>query len=205
VHEDAEHNCVGFPKIAHRIPYESSRGSSTLVVRNDKNCPSAITVWLLQEVLCHASDTAKNLTSPDLRPELWRDHLNGNVASSTLEIAHEIRHETGPAVILGTTRGHYGESIGWTEIAQRRMRYFGSALNRGTRFSRDVEEQDHVQGLLLMAEIYDVLWPSAIGHAKAFLSEILYRLPVLANLDIDMNQRKIGVEGKLVLSEQQEK
>ena len=56
-----------------------------------------------------------------------------------------------------------------------------------------------------MAEVHDILRFSAIGHPKAFSSEIRYGLAVLANLGVDMNERNVTAEDGLVLCEQQEK
>ena len=44
----------------------------------------------------------------------------------------------------GTTGGHYGEAIALTEIAKSHVCRLGDALDRGARFGRDVEKQDHI-------------------------------------------------------------
>lgn len=54
-----------------------------------------------------------------------------------------------------------------------------------------------------MPEVLDSLWLTLIRNSKTFLSEICYRMSILANFNVNMDQRDIASECRLCLSEQQ--
>jgi hypothetical protein len=61
--------------------------------------------------------------------------------------------------------------IALTEVADRRLRHCGDALDGRAHFAAGVEEQNHIQRLLLVSKVHDGLLLPILGHPKAFPGE----------------------------------
>jgi hypothetical protein len=127
------------------------------------------------------------------------EHLSHQTWSEGGNVACKVGNQIGAWARGLIAECHYGYPIALTEVADRRLRHCGDALDGRAHLAAGVEEQNHIQRFFLVSEVHDGLQLPVIGYAKTFSCETRYEMAVLANLSVDVDKRNVAVEGRMVL------
>jgi hypothetical protein len=130
------------------------------------------------------------------------EHLSHRTWSEGGNVACKVGNQIGAWAGGLIAECHYGYAIALTEVADRRLRHCGYALNGRTHFAAGVEEQNYVQRFFLVSKVQDGLRPPAVGYPKTLSCETRYELAILANLSVHVDKRNVAVECRLILCKQ---
>ena len=125
--------------------------------------------------------------------------------SGAVKVRSEVRDRFCPASAACVAECHHRDSIALSKFVQYRFRRFRYAFEDGAHFGACIEKQNYIERRFLVGEVGNALQLAVIGDAKVILFEACDAAVAVTHFDVDVYQRDIAAEGRLILGKQEEK